>query len=158
MEFKALQIAALINGTIEGDEHQQISTIAKIEEASGDALCFIANPKYEHYLYETKAAIVIINESLKLQHEVKPTLIRVPDAYAAFATLMEMYQQMNTPKKRNGIEPNSFIHETAVLGKDVYVGAFAYVGENVHIADNVEIFPHAYIGNDVKIGKNSKIN
>lgn len=158
MEFTALQIAALINGTIEGDKHKSITTIAKIEEASSDALCFIANPKYEHYIYETKAAIVIVNNSLKLSHPVKSTLIRVADAYAAFAALMEMYQQMTASKKRSGIEPQSFIHESATLGKDVYVGAFAYIGENVQIADNVEIYPQAYIGNDVKIGKNSKIN
>lgn len=158
MKFTALQIAAFINGRIEGDEDKSISTIAKIEEASNDALCFIANPKYEHYLYETKAAIVIINESLKLTHAVNPTLIRVADAYAAFATLMEMYQQMTSSNKRKGIEAQSFIHDTAILGKDVYVGSFAYIGENVQIADNVEIFPQVYIGNNVKIGKNSKIN
>jgi len=158
MEFTALQIASFINGTIEGNEEKSITTISKIEEATDDALCFIANPKYEHFLYETQAAIVIVNQDLQLHKIVSPTLIRVPDAYAAFASLMELYQKMTTQTSKVGIELNAFVHETAILGKDIYIGAFAYIGEHAKIADGVQIFPQVFVGSHVKIGAGTKIN
>ena len=45
MEISALQLAALVNGKIEGDPNIKINTFSKIEEAKAGSLTFIANPK-----------------------------------------------------------------------------------------------------------------
>jgi UDP-3-O-[3-hydroxymyristoyl] glucosamine N-acyltransferase len=159
MQFTAAQIAALINAKVEGNPDAAIQDIARIEEGRKDALSFVANPKYEHYLYETKAGVIIVNDALVLEKPIDATLLRVPDAYAAFATLLEKYNEvMAMGAVKKGIEQPSFVDATAQLGNDVYIGAFAYLGKNVKIGNNVKIYPHAYIGDNVSIDDNSQIN
>lgn len=155
MEFSAYQIAAMIQGIIEGDEAVTISSLAKIEEAGEGELSFLANPKYQHYIYTTKASIVIVDEALKLERAVPSTLIRVKDAYSAFSTLLELYNGMRLDKK--GIEEPCFIHEEATVGQDVYIGAFAYIGKGAQIGDRCKIYPNVYIGDRVKVGDDTTL-
>jgi UDP-3-O-[3-hydroxymyristoyl] glucosamine N-acyltransferase len=157
MQFTAVQIAALIGGTIHGNAAATVSSFAKIEEAVAGQLSFLSNPKYEDYLYTTGASLIIVNAQQELKQPVAATLIRVPDAYAAFATLLHKYQQLQH-QQLTGIQQPSFIAETARFGENVYVGAFAYIGENVTIAAGTKIFPFAYIGNDVSIGENCTLH
>ncbi len=158
MQFTAEQIAALIQGKIEGNSQTIISEVAKIEEAKQGSLSFVANIKYEPFLYTTQASVIIVNDSIQLQQPVSATLIKVKDAYAAFATLLEKYNEIISPKSKKGIEQPSYISESAKIGKDVYIGAFAYIGDNAVIGDNTQIFPNTYIGNNASIGSNTTIN
>ena len=153
MEFKAQSIADFLGGTIEGDTNATVTDLAKIEEGRPGTLAFLSNPKYNKYLYETEATILIINQDFELEGEVKPTLIRVPDAYKAFASLLELYQQAKGNK--TGIENPSFIDASAKVGNDVYVGAFAYIGKNVRIGNHVKIYPQVYIGDNCIVGDDS---
>ena len=157
MQFSATQIAALINGKIEGDANASINSFGKIEEAQNGQLAFLANPKYEEYLYSTKASVIIINAALELKQEVTATLIRVPDAYTAFATLLSTYQKM-MQQQLSGIQEPSYISKTASYGQNVFIGAFAYLGENVKVGNGTKIYPNVYLGNNVKIGDNSIIH
>jgi len=150
MEFKAQSIADFLGGTVEGDTNATVTDVAKIEEGRPGTLAFLSNPKYNQYLYETEATIVIVNQDFEPETEVKPTLIRVPDAYKAFASLLELYQQAKGNK--TGIENPSFIDASAKIGNDIYVGAFAYIGKNVRIGNHVKIYPQVYIGDNSIIG------
>ena len=151
MKFTAAQIAILLNGKIEGNADATVSSFGKIEEAQDGQLTFLANPKYEDYLYSTKASIAIVNEIYELREPVIPTLIRVADAYTAFAQLLGKYQEMVTQQMK-GIQQPSFIAASAKLREDVFIGAFCYVGENVKIGRNTKIFPNSFIGDNVQIG------
>ena len=157
MQFTAQQIALIVSGTIEGNPDITVSSFGKIEEATAGQLSFLANPKYNDYLYTTKASLIIVSESLQLQKNITATLIRVKDAYTAFATLLTTYQNLKAQQKK-GIETPSHIASTATLGTDVYIGAFAYVGEKVTIGNNTKIFPGAYIAENVSIGNNTTIH
>lgn len=155
MEFKAQVIAAFLNGEVEGNPDAVVTTVAKIEEATPGTLAFLANPKYTQYIYSTKATIVLVNKDLQLEQPVSCTLIRVADAYGAFASLLELYQ--NAKSQKSGINPQAYIEPTAQLGENAYVGPFAYIGENVSIGKNAKIYPHAYIGDNTVIGDNASI-
>jgi len=157
VSFTAQQIAILIQGKMEGEATAVVKQFGKIESALPGEITFLANPKYEDFLYTTKASVIIINESLVLKHKIEATLIRVPDAYAAFATLLTKYQEM---KNENlvGIQSPSFIASTAKLGEQNFIAAFAYIGENVKTGNNVKIFPNAVIGENVSIGNNVTIH
>ena len=157
MQFSAQQIAQIIEGRIDGDAEAQVHSFGKIEEAQNGQLSFLANPKYEEYLYTTKASVIIINDTLVLKQPVSATLIRVADAYSAFATLLEIYQQYKQ-QSLTGIDSQAFIHPTAQIGKDVYIGAFVWIGENVQIGDQTKIYPGVYIGADVVIGNNTTLH
>ena len=157
MQFTAQQIATLLQGRLEGNPDAKVSAVARIEEAEEGSLCFISNPKYEEYIYTSNASIILVNESLELSGPVRPTLIRVKDAYSGFAMLLEKYNEMISGGDRTGIEQPSYISPTASIAKDVYIGAFTYIGDRAVIASGVKIFPGCYIGNNVVIGENSKI-
>ncbi|HTN07786.1 UDP-3-O-(3-hydroxymyristoyl)glucosamine N-acyltransferase [Agriterribacter sp.] len=157
MTFTAAQIALLINGKIEGNADAGVHSFSKIEEAKEGQLAFLANPKYEDYLYATQASIIIINESLELKEKVAGTLIRVPDAYSAFAALLTKYQEMMS-QQLTGIQQPSYIAASATLGTNVFVGAFAYIGENAEIGNDVKLYPHSFIGDKVSIGNHSIIH
>ena len=156
MEFKAKQIADMIGGRVEGDENATVSTFAKIEEGKEGAISFLSNPKYTHYIYDTKSSVVLINEDVELEHPVKATLIRVKNAYESVALLLQMYAQ-SLPKK-TGIDPLAFVSKSAEIGDDVYVAPLAYIGDGVKIGDGSRIFPHVCIYDGCQIGKNVTIH
>ena len=157
MTFSAAQIAMLIEGKVEGDATVSVDTFGKIEEAKEGQLAFLANPKYEEHLYKTAASIIIISETYQLKQPLKATLIRVKDAYSAFATLLDKYQQMVT-QEMTGIQEPSYISESASYGEKVFIGAFTYLGEKVTIGNNTKIFPNVYLGNNVTVGHNTIIH
>ena len=150
MEFTAELIAGFLSGEIAGDPKATVSTFAKIEEAKPGALAFLANPKYEHYLYDTQATVVIVNKSFTPSAPVAATMIRVEDAYSCFAKLLELYAA-NKPQKK-GISPLASVHETASIGEDAYIGEYAVIGENVRTGKNCKIYPQVYIGDRVTLG------
>ena len=154
MQFSAAQIAMMIHGRVEGNAETTVSAFGKIEEAQDGQLTFLSNPKYEEYLYRTGASIIIVNESQELRQAITATLIRVNDAYTAFATLLETYQQIQT-QQLSGIQEPAYIDATAKIGEEVFIGAFAYIGENAVIANGAKIYPGAYIGRLAVIGENT---
>ena len=153
MEFTASQVAAYINGTVEGDVNAVINNFAKIEEGVPGAISFLANPQYEHYIYETKSSVVLVNEDFKPTQPVAATLIRVKNAYEAVSRLLQLYESMKP--KRTGISSLAFIAETAKVGKDVYIAPFVAIGDNAEVGDGAELHPHATIGARAKIGANT---
>jgi UDP-3-O-[3-hydroxymyristoyl] glucosamine N-acyltransferase len=156
MEFTATTIAGFLKGEIEGNPDIKVNTIAKIEEGQSGALSFLANPKYEHYLYETKSSIVLVNKSFVPSANVSATLIRVENAYEAFASLLRLVDQARPRKK--GIHSSAIIENTAKIGNEVYIGPFVYVGENCVIGDGCSLYPHVYIGDNSVLGSNCTLN
>ena len=152
MEFSASQIAGLLNGQVVGNPDVTVTGLAKIEEGIAGSLSFLSNPKYEEYIYTTGSSICIVNDSFEPRNPLPSTLtlVKVEDAYACFARLLDLYSQMS--KKQPKIEQPSFIAETAVVGEGLYLAAFAYIGEGAKIGNNVTIYPNVFIGENVEIG------
>ncbi|MFM7684228.1 MAG: UDP-3-O-(3-hydroxymyristoyl)glucosamine N-acyltransferase [Bacteroidota bacterium] len=158
MEFTAEQIAEILQGEIVGDKTITVKGLAKIEEGQPQALSFLSNPKYEEYIYTTQSSICIVNNTFKPSKELPSTLtlIKVSDAYACFAKLLEVYN--NLGKKNPEIEPNSFIHPSAEVCEGLYLGSFSYISKNALIGKNVTIYPNVFVGEGVKIGDNSTLH
>jgi len=156
MEFTAATIAGFLNGEIEGNPDIKVNTIAKIEEGQNGALSFLANPKYEHYIYETKSSIILVNKSFVPTSKIEATLIRVDNSYEAFASLLRLVDQARPRKK--GIHQTAVIEASAKVGADVYIGPFAYIGENCIIGDGCSVYPHVYVGDNTKLGNNCTLN
>jgi UDP-3-O-[3-hydroxymyristoyl] glucosamine N-acyltransferase len=156
MEFSASAIAGFLKGEIEGNPDVIVNTVAKIEEGHPGALSFLANPKYEHYIYSTGSSVVLVNKSFVPSAKIEATLIRVDDAYDAFASLLRLVDQAK-PRKQ-GIHPTAIVEPSATIGKGAYLGAYAYIGENCVIGDNCAIYPHVYIGDNTKVGNNCTLN
>ena len=150
MEFSAQQIAHFLHGTVEGDPEVKVSSFSKIEEGKPGTLTFLANLKYAHHLYDTEASIVLVNNDFKPEQPVRDTLVRVENAYASLAMLLNLVER--SKKQRKGIDPSAFIAASATVGDDCYVGNLAYIGEGARIGKNCMIYPFAYIGDNVTVG------
>ena len=152
MEFTAKQIADLIQGKVEGNEQATVRTFAKIEEGVPGAISFLSNPKYTHYIYETKSSVVLVNEDAVFEKPVSATLIRVKNAYECVAKLLQFYE--SAKPRKTGIDPLASISPKATIGEDVYIGAFAVIGDGAVIGNGSQIYPHVVIGDGVTIGAN----
>jgi UDP-3-O-[3-hydroxymyristoyl] glucosamine N-acyltransferase len=150
MKFTAAQIAGILQGEVIGNPNAEVFKLAKIEEGTEGSLTFLANPKYNNYIYSTQATITIVNKSFEAEQEITTTLIKVEDAYQSFSQLLEYYNQVKLMK--SGIEQPSVISENVTYGPDLYLGSFCYVGKNVTIGKNVKIYPNSFIGDNVTIG------
>ena len=153
MEFRAVQIAEILEGDIVGDSSATVSKLSKIEEGEKGSLTFLSNPKYTPHLYKTKASIVIVNRTFEPTSKLNTTLIKVDDAYQAFTKLLEFYNEYKNQK--TGIDKNTIISDSAKLGDHLYLGAFSYIGDNVTIGNHVKIYPNCYIGDNVIIKDNT---
>jgi len=154
MQFTAAQIAVLVNGKVDGNADIAVASFGKIEEAQQGQLAFLANPKYDDFLYTTKASIIIVNDTQEFKQPITATLIKVPDAYSAFATLLDKYQQIQQ-QQLTGIQQPVYIDATAKIGDNVYIGAFVYVGKNVVVGDGTKIYPSTFIGDNVTIAQHT---
>lgn len=155
MEFTAKKIAEFVQGRVVGDENATVNSFAKIEEGKPGAISFLSNDKYTQYIYTTDASVVLVDEGLKLDNEVKCTLIRVKNAYEAVAKLLQLYESIK-PKKK-GVSSLAFIDPTAEIGKDCYIGPFVAIAQNAKIGDGAILHPHVTIGEDAIIGNNTEI-
>lgn len=155
MQFTAKQIGEFLNGTLEGDENAQVSTLSKIEDGKLGSLCFLSNPKYENFLYTTEASVVIVSKDFVPTQTTKSTLVKVQDPYSAFTVLLDKYNEVvNMNNEDVGIHSSSFVHPTATIGQNVFIGAFCCIEKNVVIGDNVKIYAQTYIGADSTVGEN----
>lgn len=154
MTFPAAQIALIINGKVEGDASVAVDSFGKIEDGQPGQVVFLSNPRYEEYLYSTKASVAIISDVYELKQPVSTTLIRVEDPYSAFATLLSKYQEI-VQQQLTGIQEPSYIAKSAFYGDNIFIGAFAYISEKVKIGKNVKIYPSVFIGDNVSIGDNT---
>jgi UDP-3-O-[3-hydroxymyristoyl] glucosamine N-acyltransferase len=155
MKFSARKIAEVLQGDVVGDPDIEVFKVSKIEEGEDGSISFLANPKYESFIYSTKASIVIVNKDFNPEKKVPATLIRVEDAYSAFARLLEVYNEQRSNK--TGISEKAYIHPSSKIGENVYIGEFVVVGENVSVGANTKIYANTSIGENVEIGSDSLI-
>jgi UDP-3-O-[3-hydroxymyristoyl] glucosamine N-acyltransferase len=146
MKFTVDQIAQLIQGTVDGDGSASITTFHKIEDGQAGSISFLANPKYESYLYQSKATAIIVAHDLLLKEKPLATLIKVKDPYSAFTILLQKYQEF-TSVKETGIQQPTSIAESAKIGAELYLGPFSSIGSNTIIGNNTYISAHVTIGN-----------
>ncbi len=155
MKHTAKQIAEILNGQLIGDSGVYVNNLSKIEDGKIGTISFLSNPKYTHFIYTTKASVVIVNKDFIPEHSVSCTLIKVKDSYAAFAQLLDAFDK--TKSSKIGISKYAFISDTAKIGKNVYIGEFSFIGKDVIIEDNAKIYPQVYIGDNTIIKANTRL-
>lgn len=155
MEFTAQQIADLLQGIVEGNPQETVSSLSKIEEGKSGSLSFLGNPAYSQFIYSTKASVVIVNKDFVPERNVSSTLIRVDNAHVSFAKLLEIYNTIR--RNKIGIEQLSFIDPTAKYGEDVYIGSFSYIGKDVVLGNRVKVYPNCYVGDNCTIGDDTTL-
>ena len=156
IEFSAKQIADFLKGTIIGDPDVKVNNLSKIESGKPGTLTFLSNQKYEQYIYETNASIVLVNKDFEPEKEVKATMIKVDDSYKSLSLLLNLVAS-NLPKPQAHISELAYVSPKAKIGTDVYIGEFAYIGDNVEVGDGTHIYPQTFLGHNSRVGKNTTL-
>lgn len=155
MKLTANQLAQILHGTVDGDPNVTVSTFAKIEHGKEGSISFFANPKYEKYVYTSQASVLLVNKDFQPRQKVSPTMVRVPDAYAAVAELLRYAaRERRMHRSHRGL---SLISWSAKLGKKVYVGSFCSIGPRCVIGRDTIIKNNVTIGENTVIGENCLI-
>lgn len=157
MKIALKDLAALVGGRVEGDENVEIESFGPLDQAGKGSITFLANPKYTHLIYSTKASAVLVSNDFKPEQPLSAELLHVADPYATLAELMTQVQRM-TMHQPEGIEQPCRVPEGFELPEKAYIGAFAYVADRVKIGKGTKIYPQSYIGHDVEIGEETVIN
>ena len=152
MEITAGELAAALGGTVEGDPGAKVTSFAKIEHGKPGSISFFANPKYEQYVYTSKASVLLVNSDFVPSRPVTPTMVRVPDAYSAVAQLLKVVSEKNRKYRRHRGFP-SHVALSAKIGKKVWVGRFVSIGKKCRIGDCTKIYDNVTIGDGTVIGK-----
>lgn len=150
MKLTAKQIAHILGGETEGNPDVEVTTFAKIEHGKPGAVSFFANPKYEKYVYTSKASVLLVNSDFKPSAPVTPTMVRVSNAYTAVADLLKyVSEQRRTQKSHRG---RSLIAWSARLGRKVWVGNFCTIGKRCTVGDRTVIKDNVTVGDGCRIG------
>jgi UDP-3-O-[3-hydroxymyristoyl] glucosamine N-acyltransferase len=157
MNITVAEIATMLGGEVEGDAQVAISAPAKIEEGLPGTLTFLANSKYEKYIYDTQASAVLVGRDFIPAKTVKPVLIRVDNVYDALAKLMQWYEQLQKSTEMDMDEDGSGIHESVKIAEGVKIGKFTVIEANTEIGSDTIIHSNVYISHNVKIGSNCLI-
>ena len=151
MEFSAQMIASMLGGEVVGDANVSVNAVTRIEEGKPGGLCFLANPKYEQYIYSTEASVVLVSKDFQPKESISATQIKVDDPYSSFAALLKQYEQMMA-NPFSGIHETAFVDESAKVGENVTIHPNAYVGPNAVIGDNCVLHPGAKVMHRCEVG------
>lgn len=155
MEVHIREVAALLEGRIEGPDEGCLDGFAGIEDAARGQLTFLANPAYESHLYTTSASAVLVAEDLALAEKIphQTALIRVKDPYAAMAKLMQAFGSDTAPETSSTtIHPSAVVHEHAEIGVGVHIGPLCVVEAHASVADGCVLHAGVLIGEGARIG------
>lgn len=157
MKLKARDIAEHLKGTVIGNPDAVVKTMSRIEDGREGSLCFLANPKYEAYIYKTKASVVLVNRDFVPSSPVTSTMVQVDNAYEAVAVMLGLFNSMKE-SRRAGRSWRASVAWSAKVGKGSYIGASSHIGKRSVIGKGAQIMEQVYIGNDVTIGDGSVIH
>ncbi|MEX1139440.1 MAG: UDP-3-O-(3-hydroxymyristoyl)glucosamine N-acyltransferase [Bacteroidota bacterium] len=152
-------IAEWLQGDLVGDGSTDILRVAKIEEARGQDLTFLANPRYEKHVETTRASAILVSRSfshLKIKAPGTLAFIKVDDPYGAFLQVLRRLTPSIDPFG-NGIHSTAVVSPTAILGKNVDLGAYVVIGDGARIGDGTRIGEASVIGAKAEIGSDCRL-
>ncbi len=158
MQRTADELAAFLNGRVEGNGHATVRRVGRIESAEAGDLTFLANPDYEGYIYGTGASVAIVSEDFVPNRSLPGTLtlVRVADPYAAFGRVLELAD--TTASRPAGIHPTAVIHPSAVVGPACAIGPYVVIEADAHIGAQADLRAHVYVGQGAQVGDRSLLH
>lgn len=152
MLITAKELSEILNGEIVGDPSVKVHSPSKIEEGEEGTISFLANPKYEQYVYSTKASILLVDRNFQPSQAIESTLIKVDDVYACVGSLLNKFGSMES--QANSHSSLAFVHEDTKIHQETSIDAFAKIAEGVSIGKGTKIHSHVSIEKGAEIGEN----
>jgi UDP-3-O-[3-hydroxymyristoyl] glucosamine N-acyltransferase len=163
----AAEVAAHVEGVLEGAPDTPVRAVAGIEEAGPGDLTFLAHPRYRSALDGTKASVILAPPGVPCPRGL--VVVRVKDPYRALQRVLEWFDP-GPPRVAPGVHPTAVVDPAAHLetgaavgphavveagarlGARTVVGAGCYVGEEALLGEDCYLYPHAYVGRRCVLG------
>jgi UDP-3-O-[3-hydroxymyristoyl] glucosamine N-acyltransferase len=149
------KIAETIGASLpEGINDLEIKGIKSPEQASGDDITFLSNPKYRSGVEVSKSPVVIVKKGEAVSGKI---ILEVNDPYVGYARTAQLFED-TAPSFGCGISSLAMIDPTADVHSSVSIGPGSVIGARVKIGANCRIDARCVLEKDVKIGKNCRID
>lgn len=139
---------------IYGDTHGvYIDNLADVEHVNETTLDWIKpkNPSKQTIVEKSLARVILVDEEIKPVQGKVFIVVKHPKM-----ALAKVGNQFFVEKPEIGIQPTAIIHEEAIIGNNVSIGAYCVIGRAT-IGDGCVIDSHVRIYDDVVIGRNCNI-
>lgn len=153
MQLTLAKIAEMVDGRVEGDDSAVVHDVAEIQKAKKGEITFLSNLKYEHFVDDTEAEAIIVNEQFKGEYK---NLIRVKNVNLAFSKMLEYFRPSQT-RPEPMIHKKALVSEEAILGVDIYIGPGVIIEDKAVIENGAVVKANSYIGTSSRVGANSII-
>lgn len=151
--FSLGELSELTETELVGDPDLEISSVDNLESASEKDASFLANPKYNEAMKQSKAGVICIDRKTAL---VKGKNFLISDNPSRTFQLIaeKIIASTHQTSGFKGIHPTAVVHESAKIGKDVMIGPHAVIDAYTEVGDGSQIYPNVYVGVGAKIGQN----
>ena len=141
--MRVRELAEWLGATFEGDGEKELLDVAPLEKAGASDVSFVGSRKAAAQAESSAAGCLLV--PMEWPSGAYRTVIRVPEPRTAFARAMSRFYP--TAELKPGVHP------TAVVGKDVELGALVYIGPHAVVGDNSRIGVASSIGAGCYVGK-----
>ena len=151
--FSLGELSELTETELVGDPDLEISSVDNLESASEKDASFLANPKYNEAMKQSKAGVICIDRKTAL---VKGKNFLISDNPSRTFQLIaeKIIASTHQTSGFKGIHPTAVVHESAKIEKDVMIGPHAVIDAYTEVGDGSQIYPNVYVGVGAKIGQN----
>src|SRR5215471_16198050 len=141
--MRVRELAEWLGATFEGDAEKEVSGVAPLETAGEADVAFVGTRKAVAAAESSSAGCLIV--PAEWPNPNNRTVIRANEPRTAFARAMNRFYP--TAELKPGVHP------TAVIGRDVEMGAMVYVGPHAAVGDGSRIGVATSIGAGSIVGK-----
>lgn len=150
------EIAALVEGELEGDATLSIRGVSALESATSSELSFVANARYLPYLQGTRAGAVLTSADLAREVPKGRTRITVADPHVAlYRVLLALHPPRRAPAE---VHPTAVVHPDAAVHPEASVGPYAVIEAGARIGEGSRVGAHVVVGEGVEIGRDCVVH
>lgn len=153
ISYSLREITERLGGEVVGDPETRVRQVATLENATSEAIAFLANDRYLPQLGATRAGAVIVGEPARDATRIPRIVCANP--YAYFARLSALFNP--GPAPRPGVHATAVIDSTATMARGVEIGPYVVVGRNARIGTGSVIGAGCCVGDDVTIGSGTRL-
>jgi len=149
LDLTVAELAALVDGRVEGAADRRVAQLCSPEAASGDDLAVIFAQSAD--VANCRAGCLMVGNDSAQTSTPERSLIRVTEPEAAFDRLTGDFGPVDRGPEP-GIHPSAVVAETAEIDATAALGAGVFVGAGAQIGAGCVLWPGVCVGPDVTLG------
>lgn len=150
-EIRLAEVAALVDGVLNGDPDHRIDAVRPLHSAGSNHLSFLSNPRYRDAAKRSSAGAILVRKGVDLGGS---TTIEVGDPYLAFALVMQRLYPYEPPDPR--VDPSAWVDPTATV-EGARIEAFAWVGPDAVVGPGTWVEAGAVVGAGATVGSECRL-